>query len=148
LIAPDAVTTGCAASIEDRTVPAVDTPPYNQTAASPEQPFWNAMSTENFRTVFLPYCLKRQKDGRYVVVNRNSKPLGFLTTEHVDYEKLPLLGRIQKLTPLKAASLSADSSRDLDNIYLYNDSCIPTKSQEHMDAYCARLAKLAKLKVD
>ena len=37
------------------------------------------MPLGDFRSVFMPYCLRKQKDGRYVVLNREYKPVGFFT---------------------------------------------------------------------
>lgn len=40
----------------------------------------------DFRASYLPYCLIRQADGRYAVVNRRYKPLGYITSDWVDYQ--------------------------------------------------------------
>jgi hypothetical protein len=103
------------------------------------------MSLKDFRSVHLPYCLTRQSDGRYVVLNREYKPLGFQTEEFVKYEDYPIAVKIKGLTPLKASKLSCKGSSDIDNIFLYNDGCIPTRSPAFMKTYLDRLAILAKL---
>jgi hypothetical protein len=103
------------------------------------------MPLKDFRSVHLPYCLTRQKDGRYVVLNREYKPLGFQTKDFVKYEEYPVAVKIKGLTPVRAAKISYKGSLDLDNIFLYNDGCIPTRSTAFMKAYLDRLAILAKL---
>ncbi len=105
------------------------------------------MTTSSFRAVFLPYCLQRQADGRYAVLNRQYEPVGFFTSDHVAYEAYPILVKIKGLTARKAAAISPKGSSDLEAIYLYNDGCIPTKSQKNMQAYLARIERLAKLTV-
>jgi hypothetical protein len=104
------------------------------------------MPIVNPRAIFLPYCIQRLEDGRYVVLNRNYKPLGFQTTEHLKYEDYPIPVRFKGLTAKKAATLSAKCSGDLDVIYLYDDGCIPTASAADMKRYLSRLEILAKMK--
>ena len=102
----------------------------------------------DFRAVFLPYCLDKQADGRYAVLNREYKPIGFCVTEHVIYDQHPVLAKLKGLTAKKAALLSAKGDPDLKRIYLYNDRCIPTRSKAGMEAYLSKLEILAKLKID
>jgi len=53
------------------------------------------MPIDNPRAIFLPYCIQRLEDGRYVVLNRNYKPLGFRTTEFLRYEDYHNLCEVQ-----------------------------------------------------
>lgn len=105
------------------------------------------MALGDFRSVFLPYCLKKQPDGRYAVLNREYKPVGFFTRSHVAYEEFPVLVNIKGLTKAKAAKLSSSASQATDEIFLYNDGCVPTHSKEHMRAYLAKLEILSGLSV-
>ncbi|GHT87533.1 hypothetical protein AGMMS49543_23840 [Betaproteobacteria bacterium] len=105
------------------------------------------MALGDFRSVFLPYCLKKQSDGRYAVLNREYKPVGFFTGSHVTYEDHPVLVQIKGLTKAKATKLSWSGSEDTDEIFLYNDGCVPTHSKENMRAYLAKLEILAGLSV-
>lgn len=100
----------------------------------------------DFRYLFMPYCLDRQPDGRYAVLNRKYKPLGFDTQEWVDYADYPILVSCKALTPDKAGQLSVTGSTDIDRIYLYDDSTIPTQSADAMRAYLTKLGIFAKLK--
>lgn len=96
----------------------------------------------------MPYCLDRQPDGRYAVLNRRYKPVGFVTSEWVDYAAHPVLVRVKGLDPATAARLSIDGRGDLDRIYLYNDATCPTASAANMRLYLDRLAILAGLTVE
>lgn len=107
----------------------------------------NDMALNDFTSVFLPYCIEKQPDGRYLVLNREYKPVGFKTREHIEYEKYPIYVELKGLGSATAAKLSCNGDSSTDKIYLYNDGCVPTKSAEHMENYLKRLEILAKLKV-
>jgi hypothetical protein len=95
----------------------------------------------------LPYCVQREEDGGYVVLNRDYKPLGFNTKEHLDYGNYPISVRFSRLLAVTAAKISVHGKGDLDVIYLYDDGTIPTESAANMTAYLKRLAVLNGLKV-
>lgn len=104
-------------------------------------------SSLSFRWLWLPYCLERLADGRYVALNRRYKFLGAAPDEFVDYEAAPEWARM-RITPAQARKLADDSSAfDPARIYLYKDPTAPTANEANWDAYQARLAVLAKLKV-
>ena len=93
-----------------------------------------------------PYCLKLLEGGRYILLNRNYKPIGNQTMNRVNYHTDPS-AIMMTITPGIAAQLSWDQSHNVERIYLYKDGCIPTGSEEHMAAYLKRLAVLAKIRV-
>ncbi|WP_076458946.1 hypothetical protein [Sphaerotilus natans] len=101
-----------------------------------------------FRHVFLPYCLERQADGRWAVLNRKYKPVGMHTSAYVKYED-PYLIRFK--SPLTSATLQAlcapGSEWSETKVWLYNDGCIPTDSAAHWTAYQKRLERLANLQI-
>ena len=105
------------------------------------------MPSGDFRAIFLPYCLKKQVDGSYVVLNRNYKPLGFKTAEHVDYLEYPISVKMQGIKPKLAAKLSISGSPDTKDIFLYNDATVPIQGKKNMIAYLEKLEILAKLKL-
>jgi hypothetical protein len=105
------------------------------------------MSLGHFVTVFLPYCLERQPDGKYVVLNREYKPVGFKTTEHITYADYPICVEIKGLTPTLAAKLSCYGRQDTDKIQLYEDASDPQLDSAHMNAYLERLKLLANIEV-
>ncbi|MBD8531466.1 MULTISPECIES: hypothetical protein [unclassified Massilia] len=99
------------------------------------------------RHQYLPYCLQRLGDGRYIVLNRYYKPLGNPREDWVVYESHPTAQRLKGVTAAKAKAMSARDSDSVDVIYLYNDGCIPTESPANWEAYSKRLKVLAKLEV-
>jgi hypothetical protein len=102
----------------------------------------NSEVTRDFRRVFLPYCLMRLQDGRYVATNRQYKPIGSVSTSWVDYENLPDTGKLT--IPAKLiAQLDYRGQAEGDRIYLYRDANIPTRSPANWAEYAARLEILA-----
>ncbi|CAM2161500.1 conserved hypothetical protein [Paraburkholderia sacchari] len=106
------------------------------------------MPLSDVRSVFMPYCVKREADGRYAVLNREYKPVGFWTKAHVTYADHPVLVKIKGLTAARAARISYKGDPNIETIYLYDDGCVPTENATNMNAYLARLAELAKLEID
>ena len=105
------------------------------------------MPLNDFRSVFMPYYIERQPDGRYAVLNREYKPIGFFTRDYIRYSDHPILVKFKGLTAAKAKKISFEGNPDINQIYLYNDGCIPTHNKENMKAYLARLEILAKLTI-
>ncbi|MCK5770916.1 hypothetical protein [Algiphilus sp.] len=99
------------------------------------------------RQTHFPYCLLREPDGTYVVVNRRYKPIGFCTDEWIDYGAHPVR-TTRKLSRAAAAKLDCDGRTGGDRIYLYNDGCIPTSSAQHMQSYLERLAVLMRVRLE
>jgi len=106
------------------------------------------MLKDELRHTHFPYCLDRQQDGTYVLLNRNYKPIGFMTDKWVKYDEHPVGVKIKGLTAKIAAELDARGRENLDRIYLYNDGATPSGGPEHMQAYLSRLAKLMALRIE
>ena len=104
------------------------------------------MAINDFRAIYLTYCLKKQKDGSYIVLNRDYKPLGLNTYEDVKYEKYPIATKLPGMTKNKAIELSWNDSSETDNIFLYNDGTNPIQSKNNMSEYLKKIEMLAKLK--
>lgn len=101
-------------------------------------------SEVEFRRLFLPYVLLLQSDGRYVVLNRNYKPVGLTVSDYIDYGAFPVAIKFKrKLSSRQIQALSHDGSPDPSRIYLYDDGCVPTYSDANWTAYSARLKRLA-----
>ncbi|MCH2341477.1 hypothetical protein ACGFZ7_16360 [Pseudomonas sp. NPDC047963] len=105
------------------------------------------MLKDELRHTHFPYCLDRQEDGSYVMLNRNYKPIGFMTGEWVNYEEHPVSVKLQGITQKLAAELDARGRENMERIHLYNDGCVPTDNAESMQAYLSRLSKLMALRI-
>lgn len=102
-----------------------------------------------FRMVYLPYCLQRQKDGTWLALNRRYKPVGITRTDFVDYEAYPVRFTFKRaLSEAQIAALDCKGRIDADCIYLYSDGSVPTDSPAKWAAYAERLARLAGYKIE
>jgi len=78
-------------------------------------------------------------------LNREYKPVGFFTRDHVTYADYPVLVKLKGLTPALASKLSWNGSPDTSRVYLYNDGTNPVRSRANMQAYLDKIQRLAKL---
>ncbi|MFZ3180507.1 MAG: hypothetical protein WA156_09925, partial [Methylocystis silviterrae] len=101
----------------------------------------------NSPAIHLPYCLEKVDGEKYVVLNRDYKPIGFKTDNFVTYNDYPIAISIKSLTPAVAAKISWEGSSSIERIYLYNDASVPILNATNMTNYIERLKVLAKLKV-
>jgi len=102
---------------------------------------------EYVRCTHFPYCIERQENGSYVILNRFYKPLGF-STKHGDYltfSDYPIEVFFRDLTPKIASKISWENKQDLNQIFLYSDGCIPTRTSDNMKNYLNRLSHLMRL---
>jgi len=58
------------------------------------------MARGNFISVYMPYCLEMLGDGRYTVLNREYKPVGFFSELPVENREEMLI----RLTPVHVIS--------------------------------------------
>lgn len=99
----------------------------------------------NLRQTHFPYCLQKTGTGKYILLNRQYKPIGTSSAEFVTYEGHPAEIQIN-ITEATARKLSYSDSGDVGCIYFYNDGCNPSESVAHMKAYLNRLSILADIK--
>jgi hypothetical protein len=104
------------------------------------------MAIESTRAVYFPYCLQRQKDGSWVFLNRNYKPIGFNTDDYITYENQPVSMRLEGLGPAMVKKLSVSGCVDYERIYLYKDGSSPATSKAAMTDYLEKLGLLMSLK--
>ena len=106
-----------------------------------------------------PYCLQRQNNGKWVILNRNYKPLNMYTAKlqrsedvidlcvdcvspkWVDYG--PFEVELPKLTPAIIQQLSWKFYKGEGSIHLYNDGCVPESKSSYRQAYVEKLKLLA-----
>ena len=98
------------------------------------------------RAIYFPYCIQKEKDGSWVILNRNYKPVGMNTGDFVEYKKHPVSARPRSLTAATLKKLSYKGESE-SRVYLYNDGTNPLTSKENMDAYLKKLAILMKVKL-
>lgn len=103
-----------------------------------------SVSTD-FRAVYFPYCIEKQSDGTWVVLNRQYKPVGFNTDDYIQYKDYPVSAKLRGIGPEFCKKLSYTGDNNGDRIYLYNDGCNPINSKADMAAYLKKLEILAKL---
>lgn len=95
----------------------------------------------------MPYCIEPLPDGRYIVLNRNYKPLGE-SGGWVDYATHPSATTIKGLIASRLARIDWRGAPDADGrIYLYNDASNPIRNAANWEAYAARLQALAELEL-
>lgn len=100
---------------------------------------------DEIRRTHFVYCVKRIKSGQYVLLNRHYKPIGQIDrAANANYEDHAIKLRItQKI----ANRLSWEEKTSIDEIFLYNDDCIPTATTANMESYLKKLAILMKKKL-
>jgi len=106
------------------------------------------MNISNFYRVYLPYCLQKQPNGGYAVLNREYKPVGFASDKYIVYGEFPVVSKIE-ITPEMAKKLSFTGSDDVSMVYLYGNGMDsdPKDSVKNRVAYFEKLALLAELDV-
>lgn len=103
----------------------------------------------NMRHLYLPYCLDKQADGRWIVLNRQYNPVGMNTTERADYADPLHTVAIKGMTTAQMQELCAPGSAVTSTrVYLYNDATSPTTSAANWSAYTARLKLLMEMPLD
>ncbi len=70
--------------------------------------------------VFLPYCAQKLKNGSYILLGRDHKPVGCLETRWSKWEEHPIVYEVEGLTPKMAAQLSWNRNSNVERIYFYN----------------------------
>ena len=90
---------------------------------------------------FLPYIIYQDKDGTYLFLSREYKPVGMVPRpgDWVDYAACTQRFRVKGLTPEIAAKVSVRGSPAASWITLYHDGCRPQDSERNRRAYLKRL---------
>lgn len=103
----------------------------------------------------MPYGMERNEKWEWFVFNREYKPLGWNTWEHIEKGEMPIFVKYEGLgeaTLLKLAcniesSVRRDENGEIYQIWFYNDATNPKDDHRHWPAYFERIKKLSKLKV-
>ena len=102
------------------------------------------------RHTHFPYCLRKEKDGSWVLLNRLYTPVGFATKAWIMPEDYPVSVRIRRLTDqdIQRLSYNGEGVTAGRKIYLYGDSCNPEDSAKNMTAYLEKLGILMKRQIE
>lgn len=97
----------------------------------------------------LPYCLQKTKDGKWLALNRNYKPLGMVgKDEWVDYDSHPSRQSIPAATiaalKRRASSIIEDQPNDPETVFFYDDGTMPIDGAANWKRYCEILLIWAK----
>ncbi len=98
------------------------------------------------RKHMFPYGMRKNPDGTWILINRQYKPVGLITKEHIDYEDIKYTFKIKNFSLKNKNALSCTKDREENVIYFYNDGCIPESSAENMASYLNKIEILFKLR--
>jgi len=101
---------------------------------------------EHLTMRFLPYCVKRLDNGRFILLNRHYKPIGMMnTSKWIKYEDD--YGTFEfKCDPIKDKAVCFLRVNDHSGFF-YDDSCPPHWVEDHATAYFERLRLFGSLPV-
>ncbi len=102
---------------------------------------------DSIRRTHVPYCVQKQPNGSYILLNRNYEPLGFLGEFNSERDSKNFEFYFARMTAITAAKISWNNNPDVDKIFLYNDRCTPTLKEEYINNYFVRLEHLMRLKI-
>lgn len=120
------------------------------------------MALSDFFRINLPYGLKRNEEGKWLVFNREYIPIGFGDinfTQSIHYENqytsipvnnpYPKLDAefIEKLIALGNIYVEYDSNQTPKYIFLYNDGTNPLNNPKGWTGYFQKIKLLSQLKV-
>ena len=104
------------------------------------------MPLNDIMSIALPFILELQPCGRYVICNRECKPIGFCNRDRYKYDNYPIQLCI-RITPKIASKLSYCGDNTLESIQLYRNAYITAFDKIEWKSYQDRLHILAKLLV-
>src|SRR5215831_17480923 len=107
------------------------------TRVNPVMKLYANIDTTAERRLFV-YCAHKCRDGKYILLDRFYKPVGWIGDVWADYEAWPRRFAVQ-ITPQMAAKMSYKGSDDVDRIWFFNDSCPPWRDDKNRKAYLKRL---------
>jgi hypothetical protein len=104
------------------------------------------MPLTNYRQIFMPYCIKKLGPDKWVVLNREYKPLGMSDRSRMyDYDSFAVKLKITKKLAEKLAILDNTTQSPKDMIFLYSASNPPINSSS-MGGYLEKIGLLMNLK--
>ena len=112
------------------------------------------MALGDFFRINMPYGMRKNEKNEWFVFNREYKPLGFNTNEHIEYENYPVFvkykglteTKLQKLACSKENSIQRDENGNIYMIWFYSDATNPKDNPRHWNDYFDRIKILSILK--
>jgi len=104
----------------------------------------------DFFRINLPRGMERNNKGKWIVFNRDYKPIGFNQSDFVKYEEFPIYTKYKGLTEKlileigNPDSIERDEHGKICKFWLYNDVTNPMNNND-WSTYWKKLQKLAKL---
>ncbi len=98
------------------------------------------MPLRSFREIFLPYCVIRESDGTWSVLNREYVALG--ENERKSHKGPTRTYSLKGLGPAALKKIAFCSRPEENTFWLYDESCFPESSAENWNAYSKRLKAL------
>lgn len=101
--------------------------------------------------IYSPYCIRKLKSGRFVLLNRYYKPLGITGEERLDYEQFSILLRMRAKTA-KALSSDGEGLKACDDddseriLWLYDDANDPFRRPLPEDTPDRKMKALASMR--
>jgi hypothetical protein len=99
------------------------------------------------RHFMFPYGMVKDPDGSWTLINRRYKPLGVISRNWVDWDDPRHKFKLAGLKTATLAKLDYRGEGLADEIYFYDDGCIPTTTAKNMESYLAKLKILMGLKI-
>lgn len=113
------------------------------------------MGLFDFFRVNMPYGMTKNEEGEWFVFNREYKPLGWNTSERIEYKEYPVYTKYEGLTNKVLRNLSwglgrgikKDENGNINTVWFYDEVTNPKDHPKHWEAYLERIKTLAQLKV-
>lgn len=112
------------------------------------------MALGDFFRINMPYGMKRNDKNEWFVFNREYKPLGWNTYQHINQEEYPVFTKYKGLTEAKLLKLACpkedtvrrDENGKIHTIWFYSDGTNPKDNPIYWNDYFEKIKILSKLK--
>lgn len=113
------------------------------------------MALTDFFRINLPYGIQRNDADEWSAFNREYKPLGWKTTDWVEYEDYPIFAKYKSLTEAKLLKLASTPDAILKGdkgkiirVFLYDDRTNPASNPRFWQEYFEKIELLSSLQCE
>lgn len=111
------------------------------------------MALGDFFRINMPYGMKKNDKNEWFVFNREYKPLGWNTREHIREEDYPVFNQYETLTEAKILKLAWSDTEGVKRndegeicmFWLYNDATNPKDKPKYWNDYFEKIKILSQL---